>query len=239
MYPLPCRSRKFAKVLDGEADEKALTLIEKTSKSIMQTADCAIGFEDGRISYESVKAFRDEYESHLKNNRCVSHFENPVPCVANCPAHVDIPGYIGLVNEGNYDDAIRLIRKDNPFPSACALICEHPCEFHCRRGMIDSSVNIRGLKRMAVDNSANVPVPANAEKTGKKVAVIGGGQPIHDGMELAGERGQILYGLDSSRKLRYSHENPEVIALYKEFLGEPLGHKSHELLHTDFKEWNL
>lgn len=165
----------IGKVLDGEADEKTLDLIEKTAKSIMMSADCAVGFEGGRIAFESVKAFRDEYESHIKNSRCVSHYNNPVPCVYNCPAHVDIPGYIALVAKGNYDDAVRLIRKDNPFPSACALICEHPCEFHCRRGIIDSSVNIRGLKRMAVDNSGNVPVPKSQEKTGKKVAVIGGG----------------------------------------------------------------
>lgn len=177
----PCRvglgslQALIGKVLDGEATAETLDLIEKTAKGIMQTADCAIGFEGARVAYESVKAFRDEYEAHVANGRCISHFENPVPCVANCPAHVDIPGYIALVNEGNYADAVRLIRKDNPFPSACALICEHPCEFHCRRGIIDSSVNIRGLKRMAVDNSGSVPVPECAEKTGKKVAIIGGG----------------------------------------------------------------
>lgn len=67
----------------------------------------------------------------------------------------------------------------------------------------------------------------------------GGGQPIHDGEERAGERGQVLYSLDKNNPLRYSHDNPDVIALYKEYLGEPLSHRSHELLHTDFKKWNL
>lgn len=69
----------------------------------------------------------------------------------HCPAHVDIPGYIALVREGRYADAIRLIRKDNPFPTTCGFICEHPCEARCRRNMVDDAVNIRGLKRMAAD----------------------------------------------------------------------------------------
>jgi len=88
---------------------------------------------------------------------------------------VDIPGYIALVGEERYADAVTLIRKDNPFPTACALVCEHPCEARCRRNMIDDSVNIRGLKRMAVDYSVEVPNPENAESTGKKIAIIGGG----------------------------------------------------------------
>ena len=61
----------------------------------------------------------------------------------------------------------------------------------------------------------------------------GGGQPFFDGCELAGERGQALYGLDRANAIRFAHENPEVAALYREFLGEPLGPKAHELLHVD------
>lgn len=79
--------------------------------------------------------------------------------------------------EERYGDAVRLIRKDNPFPTACAMVCEHPCEARCRRNMIDSAVNIRGLKRMAVDHAPadTVLVPANQPDTGKKVAIVGGG----------------------------------------------------------------
>ena len=101
--------------------------------------------------------------------------KNPVPCVALCPAGVDIPGYISLVREGRYADAVRLIRKDNPFPTACAYICEHPCEARCRRQMVDDAINIRGLKRFAVDHAGKVPNPPKAKPTGKTVTVIGGG----------------------------------------------------------------
>ncbi|MBQ3179769.1 MAG: FAD-dependent oxidoreductase, partial [Firmicutes bacterium] len=98
-----------------------------------------------------------------------------IPCVANCPAGVDIPGYVALVGKGEYADAVRLIRKDNPFPTACALICEHPCESYCRRTLLDAPVNIRGLKRSAVERAGVVPAPACMEPTGKRVAIIGGG----------------------------------------------------------------
>lgn len=92
-----------------------------------------------------------------------------------CPAGVDVPGYISLLKHERYADAVRLIRKDNPFPTVCALICEHPCEQRCRRTLVDAPVNIRGLKRFAVDNCGDVPVPQKMDDTGKKIAVIGGG----------------------------------------------------------------
>ena len=92
-----------------------------------------------------------------------------------CPAHVDVPGYISLVGEERYDDAIRLIRKDNPFPSVCGLVCEHPCETHCRRTIVDSPLNIRGIKRFAVDHAGEVPAPPRAPSSGKTVAIVGGG----------------------------------------------------------------
>ena len=67
----------------------------------------------------------------------------------------------------------------------------------------------------------------------------GGGQPIHEARELAGDRGQTLYALDRTRATRFSHENPNVTTCYEEFLGEPLSHKAHELLHTDQEQWTL
>ena len=67
----------------------------------------------------------------------------------------------------------------------------------------------------------------------------GGGQPIHEGQELADTRGQVLWNLDRNSVLRFSHENPDVQALYAEYLEKPLGHKSHHLLHTDLTEWSL
>ena len=67
----------------------------------------------------------------------------------------------------------------------------------------------------------------------------GGGQLIHDGTELAEDRGNVLWRLDQGELLRFSHENPDVKALYKDYLGAPLGEKSHHLLHTDHNAWQM
>ena len=67
----------------------------------------------------------------------------------------------------------------------------------------------------------------------------GGGQPIHEGAELAGERGGRLWQLDAASSIRFSHENPDIQALYREFLGAPLGEKSHHLLHTNHRGWSM
>ena len=67
----------------------------------------------------------------------------------------------------------------------------------------------------------------------------GGGQPIHDGRELAAERGEVLWGLDAGAAVRFSHENPSVQACYREYLGEPLSPLAEDLLHTDHHAWRM
>lgn len=178
---VPCRigltqlSNMIREVLDGEPDLGILRRIEKTAQVIVDTADCAIGTDAASLVLMGLKGFRDDYEEHILHHRCLGSLKNPVPCVALCPAGVDIPGYIALIGEGRCEDAVRLIRKDNPFPTACAYICEHPCEARCRRNMVDDALNIRGLKRYAVDHAGDVPQPKPAKATGKSVAIIGGG----------------------------------------------------------------
>ena len=178
---VPCRvglgqlKNLITDVLDGKATIRTLTEIQETAKSIMESADCAIGYEAANMVYKGAIGFKDDYVEHIMYHRCLSTLKQPVPCVSRCPARVDIPGYIALVREGRYEDAIRLIRKDNPFPTTCGFICEHPCEALCRRNMIDDAVNIRGLKRMAADAAGYVAPPECAESTGKNIAVVGGG----------------------------------------------------------------
>ena len=177
---VPCRvgldrlRALLEKVLDKRGTMADLVAIEKSAKAIYDSADCAIGFEAAKLVIDGLAAFRDDYCSHVERGVCTEHFA-AVPCVAGCPANVDVPGYIALIREGRYADAVRLIRKDNPFPGVCGLICEHPCEKHCRRQIVDDAINIRGLKRYAVERAGNVPAPECAPPNGKTVAVIGGG----------------------------------------------------------------
>ncbi|MFP3155525.1 [FeFe] hydrogenase, group A [Lachnospiraceae bacterium ZAX-1] len=120
-------------------------------------------------------------------------------------------------------------------------------------GIKEAEVDIEGIKVKAaiVSGLGNTRKLVEAIKSGKAkydfVEVMacpggcagGGGQPINDGMELAQERGQKLYELDQDAQIRFSHENPSVIDIYKDYLEKPLSHKSHELLHTDHQAWDM
>lgn len=178
---VPCRiglrqlQNLIEDVLDGAGTEETIDLIETTAKAIYDTADCALGFEPAGFVLEMVRAFRDDFLLHVHDEGCIVNRDSAIPCVSYCPAHVDIPGYISLTEAGRYADAVRLIRKDNPFPLACALVCEHPCERACRRTGVDAAINIRGLKKTACEEAGHVDVPACAPSTGKKIAVAGGG----------------------------------------------------------------
>ena len=164
-------------VLDGIACQKTLGDIKALAQTIMDSSDCAIGYEAAHTVLEGLELFADDYQAHVETGRCLPENGPKGPCGTMCPAHVHIPGYIALVANEQYADSINLIRRDNPLPTACAMICEHPCEDRCRRHLLDDALNIRFLKKYAVDQIAadQVAVPEALPATGKNVAVIGGG----------------------------------------------------------------
>lgn len=155
-------------------------------------------------------------------------------------------GATGGVMEAALRSAYYLVTGKNPEPDAFR-------DVRGRKGWREASFDLAGSKlRVAVASGlGNTRKLINAIRAGEVhydfVEVMacpggcagGGGQPIEDGKELAGERADILYGLDKINNLRFSHENPSVIKCYEEFLGKPLSHKSHKLLHTNQKEWEL
>ena len=177
---VPCRvglSRLveiLERILDGAGSAADIDLIRETAQAIYDSADCAIGFEAARMVLDGLAAFEDDYKSHIEKGICTAKFGS-VPCQTGCPAHVNIPGYIACIGAGRYADAVRVIRQTNPFPAVCGLICEHPCEKYCRRNVVDDAINIRGLKRYAVEKAGDVPAPECAPKNGKTVGIIGGG----------------------------------------------------------------
>ena len=162
-------------VLEGETTEETLELIERTAETIYRSSDCAIGYEAGEMALMAIRGFRDDFEHHIRYHSCGFEGAEQVPCVSGCPAHVDIPGYISLVEAGRNTDAVKLIRKDNPLPCVCGLVCEHPCEMHCRRGMVDDPMNILALKRYATEHMESDYRPWIATATKKKIAIVGGG----------------------------------------------------------------
>jgi formate dehydrogenase major subunit len=107
--------------------------------------------EDGMVittRSPALESFRKIYLQALLRN----HYGDCVaPCVARCPAHIDIQKYLYHVANGNFVEALAVIRENNPFPSVCGRVCPHPCEAECRRNAVDSPVNINGVKRFIGD----------------------------------------------------------------------------------------
>ena len=179
----PCRDGlpQLAKLLHSvgrcEADETTMDQIRMLATFAHDASDCAIGYVAGRVVLDGLEAYASEYEKHIKERFCQKGVGQTLPCETKCPAHVNVPAYIALVGEGDCAGAVNTVRKDNPFPTACAFVCEHPCEAGCRRKLIDAAINIRGIKKYAVDQARadRVPTPAPSAATGRRIAVVGGG----------------------------------------------------------------
>ena len=180
---VPCREgiahieTLLEEVLAFDVEPDVLDEIRAQATVVRDTADCAIGWHAAEVLLAGLNTFKEEFESHVKQGQCREGVAQTVPCETLCPGRVNVPAYIALAGSGDYAGAIGMIRKDNPFPTACAFVCEHPCEKRCRRTLIDAPINIRGIKKFAVDQLAadQVPTPAPAAPTGKKIAIVGGG----------------------------------------------------------------
>lgn len=100
------------------------------------------------------------------------------PCVLGCPGQVDVQGYVGLIANGEYEEALKLIKKELPLPASIGRVCPHPCQTGCRRGLLESPVHIAWLKRYVADLDLEKETPYLPEQrpeTGKTVGIIGGG----------------------------------------------------------------
>ena len=180
---VPCREgiahieALLEEVLAFDVEPDVLDEIRAQATVVRDTADCAIGWHAAEVLLAGLNTFKEEFESHVKQGQCREGVAQTVPCETLCPAHVNVPAYIALAGSGDYAGAIGMVRKDNPFPTACAFVCEHPCEDRCRRTLIDAPINIRGIKKFAVDQLAadQVATPAPDAPTGKKIAIVGGG----------------------------------------------------------------
>ena len=132
------------------------------------------------------------------------------PCTLTCPSNIDIQGYLGLVANGKFAEAVELIRRDNPMPAVIGRICPRPCEQKCRRNLVEEPLNINGIKRFVADFEAGAggmksrPVPA---PNGRKAAVVGAGPAGLAAAWYLSEKGVQVAILESEEKaggmLRY------------------------------------
>jgi NADPH-dependent glutamate synthase beta subunit-like oxidoreductase/ferredoxin len=134
-----------------------------------------------RLVEDAVTVHRETFESHVRTHNCATGEcvkLAPAPCQMACPAGIDVPTYVTLIGMGHDAEAISVIRKDNPFPWVCGLVCTRPCEMMCVRGRMDEPVSIKFLKAFAAERAMSERSyrnPPKAPDKGKKVAIIGAG----------------------------------------------------------------
>lgn len=139
---------------------------------------CSTTIQDGMIIKTSTKRVVDSRKTTLELMLSDHSGDCKAPCMLGCPSNVDVQGYVGLTANKEYAEALKLIKEDLPLPASVGRVCPHPCQTGCRRGVVDDAISIAWVKRYVADmdlNSDAPYIPTIKEKTGKRIAVIGGG----------------------------------------------------------------
>jgi NADH-quinone oxidoreductase subunit F len=183
----PCRvgTKRMLEIVErithGEGEEGDIERLIALGETISQTALCGLGQTAPNPVLSTIRHFRHEYEAHIRDKHCeagVCATMFKARCSNACPANVNIPGFVSLVGDERYDEALRLHRERNPLASICARVCFHPCESKCLRSSLDGALAIRHVKRFMVEQEKEPQLPEvveSAENAARKVAVVGSG----------------------------------------------------------------
>jgi NADH-quinone oxidoreductase subunit F len=169
------------RICEGRGEEGDVEKLIRLGNMIKDTALCGLGQSAPNPVLSTIRHFRHEYDQHIRQKHCTAGVCADLvraPCQNACPAGVDVPGYVSLVGEKRFAQALQLHRERNPLAAVCARVCFHTCEDKCRRSTLDEPVSVRGVKRYMADQEVTIQlpevrdVPANARR---RIAVVGGG----------------------------------------------------------------
>jgi len=170
-------------ITEGRGTLDHLDLLEELAVVVKDTSMCGLGQSAANPVLSTLRYFRHEYERHIVDKRCDAFVCKDLvgpPCQSACPVGTEAWRYVAHIGRGEYEDAYRVIREANPFPSVCARACDHQCEERCRAGTSGGDpIAIRALKRFVtdrIDPSAYVPVREEwTDGEPPRVAVVGAG----------------------------------------------------------------
>jgi NADH-quinone oxidoreductase subunit F len=183
----PCRigTKRMLEILQGitagRGKSEDIDQLIQLGERIRDSALCGLGQTAPNPVLSTLRFFRQEYEEHIKQKHCragVCQSLFDAPCENACPADNNVWGYVTLISEGNFKEALAVIKERNPFPATMGRICFHPCEAKCRREQVESPVAICALKRFAADTDMESNDPYISEISPRKqdkVAAVGAG----------------------------------------------------------------
>jgi NADH-quinone oxidoreductase subunit F len=184
-----CRkgTQRMHEILDdiskGKGTLEHLDLLKELAEAVKDTTMCGLGQTASNPVLSTLHYFQDEYHQHVVDKKCNSFVCKELvgaPCQAACPLGTEVWRYVALIEKGKYEEAYRVIREANPFPSACARVCGRNCESRCNLAASgDEAIAIRVLKRFITDRiSPSVYKPVKTGHRGhnsRKVAIVGAG----------------------------------------------------------------
>ena len=191
----------------GRAGKTHLPSIDDRVSMLRDFTDDPAGVELALWLSEQLSDYHEVFVSHIKSQNCATgdcDYLTPAPCQMACPAGIDVPTYVSLIGLGRDAEAIEVIRRDNPFPWVCGLVCTRPCEFMCVRGRIDTPVSIKFMKAFAAERSLSwgqYRNPEQAPPNGRRVCVVGagpGGMSAAYYLALRGYSVRVLEALPSA-----------------------------------------
>jgi NADH-quinone oxidoreductase subunit F len=173
--------RLLGEVEEGRGTSSHLPSLQKIGTELYTRTASGGQRSVARPLLTALAYFRYDFIHHIEQGVCATGARkglSTAPCQAACPAGIDIPTYLTLVAQGRHEEAIAIIREDNPLPWICGIICTHPCEMACTRGEMDSPLAIMAMKGYAAEQcmlSGGYPQPSVEPLKDEKVAVVGSG----------------------------------------------------------------
>ncbi|MBT7299069.1 MAG: NADH-quinone oxidoreductase subunit NuoF [Victivallales bacterium] len=182
----PCRVgtrimlQLVTRICQGQGTMEDLAKLEELAPQIAKTSLCGLGQTAPNPVISTLRYFREEYIEHIQEKRCRAGVCNELvwaPCTNACPASVNVPAYMSLVADGQFEEALRIHMLANPFPSVCGRVCPQWCIKKCRRADLEGPLAVRLVKRFMGDQRQDYTdlYPAKDAPNGKKVAIIGSG----------------------------------------------------------------
>ncbi|MBA7646698.1 Ferredoxin--NADP reductase [subsurface metagenome] len=169
------------RITNGKGKESDIELLSDLCEAIIEASQCGLGQTLPKPVLSTIRNFKDEYIEHIKYKRCSALICKGLissPCQHICPLLQSAPCYIGLIAQGKFEEAIKIVRKENPLPLICGRVCHAPCEEKCLAGDWGNPIAIRSLKRFLADYEMKHDVNGGEKPKSEreeKIAVVGSG----------------------------------------------------------------